>query len=374
MQIRVLVVDDSRFFRRRVTEMLESDSRLKVIGYAENGSEAVQKAGRLRPDVITMDIEMPVMDGITATRQIMAAQRVPILMFSSLTTEGAKSTLDALDAGAVDFLPKRFEEISTNKADATKKLIERVVSVANHSIELRRSPLFSQSTKDVAVAAASSSVLRRSAPAPQQSETNRSHPPSRIADRFKTSDYKLVAIGTSTGGPVALQKVLTTLPSSFPLPILLIQHMPGSFTGAFAQRLNSLCNINVKEAADGDELKPGLALLAPGGKQMSLKRRGMNFVVNILESEASQSYKPSVDLTYESIARSGIGKTLAIILTGMGSDGCEGAKVLHQTGSQIWAQAESSCIVAGMPSAVIAAGITSHVYDLDEIGRQLSQG
>jgi len=353
--------------------MLESDSRLKVIGYAENGAEAIQKASRLRPDVITMDIEMPVMDGITATRQIVSAQRVPILMFSSLTTEGAKSTLDALDAGAVDFLPKRFEEISSTKADAAKKLVERVVSVANHSIELKRSPLFSGTTSKPAMSGAGLPL----SPAQKDKEAIASRSAAvtaRGGEKFSYASYKLVAIGTSTGGPVALQKVLMPLPSSFPLPILLIQHMPGSFTGAFAQRLDTLCAIRVKEAEDGDVLQPGLALLAPGGKQMSVLKRGMNFVINIKDGDEKQSYKPSVDLTYQSIAQSGIGKTLAIILTGMGSDGCVGAKLLHQMGSQVWAQNEKSCVVAGMPSAVISAGIVSHVYDLDEIGKQLSQG
>lgn len=367
MQIRVLVVDDSRFFRRRVTEMLESDSRLRVIGYAENGAEAVQKAGRLRPDVITMDIEMPVMDGITATRQIMAAQRVPILMFSSLTTEGARSTLDALDAGAVDYLPKRFEEISRNKADAAQKLVERVVSVANQSIALKRSPLLSPGLSTPA-----STPVKTGAATSAATPAKPGLRPA--AEKFSYSKYKLVAIGTSTGGPVALQKVLMPLPADFPLPILLIQHMPGSFTGAFAQRLNAMCKIGVREAEDGDELKPGQALLAPGGKQMLLQRRGTNFVVHIQESEPNQSYKPSVDLTYQSIARSGIGKTLAVILTGMGSDGCQGAKALSQLGYQVWAQSEKTCVVAGMPSAVISAGIANKVYDLEDIGRKLSQG
>jgi two-component system chemotaxis response regulator CheB len=341
--------------------MLESDSRLKVIGYAENGSEAVQKAARLRPDVITMDIEMPLMDGITATRKIMAAQRVPILMFSSLTTEGARSTLDALDAGAVDFLPKRFEEISRNKAEAAQKLIERVLSVANQSIAQKRSAMSSSAAPPASTAATSTKA------SPSSRDV-------RSSEKFSVSKFKLVAIGTSTGGPVALQKVLLPLPANYPLPILLIQHMPGSFTGAFAQRLDSMCNISVREAEDGDELKPGLALLAPGGKQMLLVRRGTNFVVNIQESDANQSYKPSVDLTYQSIARCGIGKTLAVILTGMGSDGCQGAKALSQLGSQVWAQSEKSCVVAGMPSAVISEGIADKIYDLEDMGRKLSQG
>jgi len=244
------------------------------------------------------------------------------------------------------------------------------VSVANHSINLRRSPAFSQPTP-VALAGGVSTTVHRS-----EESLSRPQPRENISrgEKFSFADFKLVAIGTSTGGPVALQKVLTQLPSSFPLPILLVQHMPGSFTAAFAQRLDSLCKINVKEAADGDRLTPGQALLAPGGKQMILQKRGTNFVVHIQESEANQSYKPSVDLTFQSIVRSGVGKTLAIVLTGMGSDGCQGAKALHQMGSQVWAQSEKSCVVAGMPSAVIGAGIASHIYELDDIGKHLAKG
>ena len=363
MQIRVLVVDDSRFFRRRVTEMLESDSRIKVIGYAENGSEAVQKASRLKPDVITMDIEMPLMDGITATKRILSTQKIPILMFSSLTTEGAKATLDALDAGAVDYLPKRFEEISKNKADANKKLCERVVSVSRYH---RPTPVTSRGTATAKSEPTATSAARAGAVAP--TTTSRSN----VA--FRASAFKLLAIGTSTGGPVALQNVLSKLPANFPLPIVLYQHMPGSFTGAFAQRLDKLCNITVKEAQDLDELKPGVAYLAPGGMQMQVQRSGTKFIVKVTKGDATMNYKPSVDLGFESISSSGIGKVLAVILTGMGSDGCKGAASLKQKGSQVWAQSEESCVVAGMPSAVIDTGIASTILNLEDIGKQLAQG
>lgn len=362
MQIRVLVVDDSRFFRRRVTEMLESDPRIKVIGYAENGNEAVQKASRLKPDVITMDIEMPLMDGITATKRILATQKIPILMFSSLTTEGAQATLDALDAGAVDYLPKRFEEISANKADANKKLCERVVSVSRY----HRTPAVVVRTPPPA----------RSTPVPPsaRAEPVVRIPTVRAGSPFRATAFKLLAIGTSTGGPVALQIVLSRLPTHFPLPIVLYQHMPGSFTGAFAERLNKVCNIEVVEAKDNDSLKPGIAYLAPGGKQMTIVRSGSHYVVRVTASDPSLNYKPSVDLGFESIAKSGIGKVLAIILTGMGADGCQGAKLLSKNGSQIWAQSEDSCVVAGMPSAVIEAGITSHILNLEDMATQLAQG
>jgi len=185
--------------------------------------------------------------------------------------------------------------------------------------------------------------------------------------------YKLVVIGTSTGGPVALQEVLTKLPADFPAPLLLIQHMPASFTPAFAQRLNQQCAITVKEASDGDVLAPGTALLAPGGKQMMLEARGATAVVRVVDSEPGQTYKPCVDITFTSVAKIFAGKTLALVLTGMGSDGCEGARVLKAGGSAVWAQDEGSCVVYGMPAAVVKAGLADEVLALADIGSHLAQ-
>ena len=185
--------------------------------------------------------------------------------------------------------------------------------------------------------------------------------------------YKLVAIGTSTGGPVALQQVLTKLPANFPLPLILIQHMPGSFTPAFAQRLDQQCAISVKEAQDGDELKPGLALLAPGGKQMLLEQRAGRAIVRITESLPGQNYKPSVDITFTAAAKTFPGQVLAVVLTGMGADGREGARLLKQGGATVWAQDEASCVVYGMPAAVAEAGLADAVLPLSEIGAAISQ-
>ena len=357
MPIRVLVVDDSGFFRRRVKEMLESDSRLEVVGEAVNGAEAVDMAAKLKPDVITMDIEMPVMDGITATRRIMQSNRRPILMFSSLTTDGAKATLDALDAGAVDYLPKRFEDISRNRDEATKALCDRVYTL-------------SRGHARAAGAVAQPAAPARPAAAPPRAAAAVPRP---AAPQVRRGQFKLLAIGTSTGGPVALQEVLTKLPGSFSMPIVMVQHMPGSFTPAFASRLDQLCAITVKEAEDGDTLQPGTAYLAPGGKQMLLESRGGRQVLRVVEPEAGQTYKPCVDITFSSIAQVFPAQTLAVVLTGMGADGREGARALKQGGSQVWSQDEASCVVYGMPAAVAEAGLSDRVLALNEVGPALAQ-
>jgi len=357
MTIKVLVVDDSGFFRRRVIEMLNGDARIEVVGQAADGREAIRKTQELKPDVITMDIEMPVMDGITAVRRIMAIQPTPILMFSSLTHEGAQSTFSALEAGAVDYLPKNFHELSSKPEEITRILCSRV-----HSIGTQGSPRKIQSTSSSGKAPARKPIL---APSPTSARN--------IAPSASTAkgNYKLLAIGSSTGGPVALQEVLTKLPGDFSLPIVLVQHMPGSFTEAFANRLNQMSEIEIREAKDGDQLKPGLALLAPGGKQMLIEGRGNVMRIRIQESEEGQNYKPCVDLTFSSIAKVMPANTLAIILTGMGADGREGCKLLNQGGSTIWAQDKETSVIYGMPMAVAEAGITEKILPLSDVSTQI---
>lgn len=367
--VKVLVVDDSGFFRRRVTEILSADPQIQVVGTATNGKEAVEQTLALHPDVITMDYEMPVMDGITAVRQIMQRQPTPVLMFSSLTYEGARVSLDALDAGAADYLPKNFEDISRNPDKVRQLLCDRVHALARSN---RRSLGFSAPAAVAAPAPAATTPATRTprltatpaAAVPVAAE------PAKRSPAPRKRNYKLVAIGTSTGGPVALQRVLTKLPASFPAPLLLIQHMPGAFTKAFAERLDKLCQITVKEAEDGDTLRPGLALLAPGGKQMMLDSRG---VVRILPGDERLNYKPCVDVTFGSAAKVLQDKVLAIVLTGMGADGREGARMLKQAGSSVWAQDEASCVIYGMPMAVAKANLADGIYDLDEIGRYLAE-
>ena len=365
MAVKVLVVDDSSFFRRRVSEIINQDPLMTVIDTAQNGREAVDKAQQLRPDVITMDIEMPVLDGISAVREIMAKCPTPILMFSSLTHEGAKATLDALDAGALDFLPKKFEDIARDKDEAVNLLQQRVKEIARKRFLMATRPRAPEPAARPTVTGGLNRPLAERQPEPVRAAA--------APAAFKRSgkSYQLVAIGTSTGGPVALQNVLTKLPGDFPHPILLIQHMPATFTAAFAARLNGLCQIGVKEAQDGDVLKPGQAYLAPGGKQMLLEGRGPGARLRIIDGNDKVNYKPCVDITFASAAKTYGDKVLAIVLTGMGADGRDGARLLKEQGATIWAQDEASCVVYGMPQAVAKAGIASESLPLDRVAQRI---
>ncbi len=382
MTVSVLVVDDSGFFRKRLTEILTGSGQIKVVGAATNGREGVELAAKLRPDVITMDYEMPVMDGISAVREIMKKNPTPVLMFSSLTYEGARVTLDALEAGAVDFLPKNFEEIARDGGQLQRILIDRILDVARSQPGARpNSAPVTRPTDQTARNTIAARTRTPSSSAPRPAPAQR--PPEAAVEaevsrrsyrRGPAKHYTAVGIGTSTGGPVALQRVLTALPASFPAPIVLVQHMPASFTPAFAERLNKLCQIEVRQAEDGDMLKPGLALLAPGGKQMMIENRGGQGRVRILPGDERLNYKPCVDVTFGSLARSFPGKTLGVILTGMGADGKDGCRMMKQSGSDVWSQDEKTSVIYGMPMAVAKAGLSDEILALDEIGPRLVEG
>ena len=371
MPVRVLVVDDSNFFQHRLKDIINEHPDLKVIGIASNGREAVEKAEQLKPDIITMDFEMPVMDGVTAIKLIMANRKVPILMFSSLTYEGAKVTLDALAAGALDFTPKDFAEVSRSSDALKKKLHERLITLAG--VTARAAPVIEPRPTSVS----STPQLRAPVPVTRTPVRPMVHTPAEDSAKSSGVDNyrlkkqpKLLVIGASTGGPVALAEVLATLPANFPLPIVLVQHMPENFTKAFAERLNKQCNIRVREAVDGDQLQAGLALLAPGGKQLMLDRRNGGSV-RVLPDDERVNYKPSLDITFGSAANIYADKVLGVVLTGMGSDGCNGARLLKEAGSALWSQDEASCVIYGMPMAVARAGLTDKVLSLKEIGPRL---
>jgi two-component system chemotaxis response regulator CheB len=318
---------------------------MDIVGYAANGEEAIRQTKRLKPDVITMDVEMPVTDGITAVRRTMADTPTRILMFSALTTEGAKETLDALDAGAMDFLPKEMSNPQAGVEETSKALVERVKYLAKSPLSLSRS-----SMKDYLTPSSSRvSTVGQAAP------------------KFTTTP-EMVAIGASTGGPVALRQVLSALPRNFPLPVVAAVHMPGRFTQAYAERLDGSCAIKVKEATDREMLQPGMVLIAPGGKQMKVVRGAGGYQVRVTDPLPGEVYHPSVDQMLASVAESYRGNALGLILTGMGADGLEGAKQLKKQGSSLWSQDQKSCVVYGMPQAVEKAGLSDKVLSLDEIG------
>lgn len=375
MPLRVLVVDDSNFFQVRLKEIINQHPDLQVVGIASNGLEAVEKAAELKPDLITMDFEMPVMDGVTAVRHIMAQRPVPILMFSSLTFEGARITLDALSAGAMDFLPKDFAEVSRNSAALKEKFHERLLALGRSGQRSSFGSSVAPSAASLAVnqpagVTAKSSVAPIAASNIAERKVNAAPVSAAPTDNYQLKKQpKLIVIGASTGGPVALTEVLVALPRNFRVPIILVQHMPENFTKAFAERLNRQCQINVREAVDGDLLQPGLALLAPGGKQLMVDKRGTS--VRVLPDDNRVNYKPSLDITFGSAANIYSDKVLGIVLTGMGSDGCNGARLLKSAGSSIWSQDEESCVIYGMPMAIARANLTDKVLSLKEIGPRL---
>lgn len=357
MTVRVLVVDDSLFYRRRVIEALNAQDDIRVVGEAGNGLVALEKVKDLKPDVVTMDVNMPVMDGVTAVRRIMAARPTPILMFSSVTTQGARETLDALDAGALDFLPKQLDEICSDRREALDQLCKRVRWMSKRGARWRA---------DVGTSA-------RAPEAAPASGTRDAAAPARAADRAVTvHGVKLVVIGTSTGGPAAVQRLLAELPAGYPFPVLIVQHMPGPFTKAFADRMNKLCRCTVKEAEAGDRLLPGVVMVAPGGRQTLLRARGDAVFVEINDCAPSDIYKPSVDVTFLSAAEALPGGVLGVVLTGMGADGREGAGRLKVGHSHVWVQDEESSVIFGMPKAVIDAGHADQVMSIDKIAGHLA--
>jgi two-component system chemotaxis response regulator CheB len=358
MAVKVLIVDDSRFFRSRLTDLLESDDKIKVIDSAENGKIGVEKAIELKPDVIIMDIEMPVMNGIDATRQIMKQSPCPILMFSSLTHEGAQATLDALAAGAADFLPKQFEELVGDETGKVATLLHDRVHVLAKTRSGTSDILAASPTSQPLATESSTSTVSK-----EPLDFAKNNPPRKATGK----KYKMILIGTSTGGPSALQVVLEKLPKDFPYPILLVQHMPQAFTPAFASRLNDLCEISVYHAEHNQSVEPGCAYLAPGGAQMKLVKVGTTYKLEVKEANPDLVYNPSVDETFLSVADVIGGDILSVILTGMGADGCIGAKALKSKGATVWAQDEESCVVYGMPQAVASSGVSSHSITLEKV-------
>jgi len=339
--INVLVVDDSAFMRKAISTMLDKDPGIKVIGTARDGQEGLEMVRKLNPDVVTMDIEMPKMDGLTALRHIMMEAPRPVLMVSSLTTEGAEATLKAMELGAVDFIPKQLSKVSLDIIKIEKDLIERVKTVAARQMRHR---------------AVSRRPVARPVPSVSQTKARKGRP---VRD--------VVAIGVSTGGPPVVQKILSSLPEDFPAGILIAQHMPAAFTGPFAQRLDGVSKIKVKEAENGDVFKPGHAYVAPGGKHIILDQKISRINIVVTDQPADALYKPSANVLISSVAEAVGRRALGVILTGMGSDGCEGIRDLKNKGGKALAQSDNTCVVYGMPKAIVDENLADEVVDLDDL-------
>lgn len=371
MSFSVLIVDDSHFFRQRIKEIINEHSELNVIGVAEHGLDGVRLATELDPDIIMMDYEMPYMDGISAVREIMHRKATPIIMFSSMTYEGARITLDALDAGAVDFIPKNFTEVSRDSSVLKQKIHEKLISFAKNAKPdanvLSARAGFSRVKEPFVV---SKGGILNDNHTISSSYNNQTKIDSMTCSSVNFKDkLKVLIIGASTGGPVAVAEILNNLPSAFPVPIVVIQHMPSNFTKAFAERLNRSSQLCVKEAENGDNLEGGKVVIAPGGKQLMFKQGGK--VLKIIDGDDRVNYKPCLDITFASAASMMGSGVLGIVLTGMGADGYEGAKLLKQQGSFIWGQDKESCVVYGMPAAVANAGLTDAVYPIKDMAVQL---
>ena len=349
MPINVLVVDDSAFMRRAITKMLEGDPGIAVCGTARSGEEAIEKAAELKPDVITMDVEMPGIGGLEAVRYISASGKIPIIMVSALTREGAETTFRALDLGAVDFIPKP-DAAYVDIRNVARELIDKVKVFA-----LR---------------------LERRAPSPAGAPPPIERRRPLLSRRFpaeRPEAFACVAIGTSTGGPVALSHIIPRMPADFPAPILIVQHMPVGFTRPLSDRLNAQSALEVHEAEDGMVLRPGLVIVARAGRQLELHRSAAGVEIVLSVEKSHGLHVPSVDFMTAQVAQAFPRTSLGVIMTGMGQDGVQGLRLLKEAGGYVLGQDEASCVVYGMPRAAAKAGLVDRVCPLLEIPAALCE-
>lgn len=343
--IKVLVVDDSAFMRKVITDFLSKHPQIEVVGTARNGKDALEKISSLRPNVVTMDVEMPVMNGLEALKTIMENAPLPVVMLSSTTKEGAENTILAMQYGAVDFVTKPSGNISLDLYKVKEQLIEKVVLASRANLRGIKKRDFSQTTASY-----------------------RPVSYSRIEVQPSTKRKKIVCIGTSTGGPRALQQVLTHLPKQIAAPIVIVQHMPKGFTKSLAQRLDSLCEISVKEVEHQEELKQGTAYIAPGGAHFTVVPSSRSLVAHLDYSPPRNGHRPSVDVLFESVSELQEYEKIAVIMTGMGADGTAGLKVLKEKGyTKAIAESEETAVVFGMPKAAIATQLVDDVVPLEQI-------
>lgn len=341
--IRVLVVDDSAFMRKSISIMLEEDKGIKVIATAKDGVEGFELTKRLKPDLVTLDIEMPRMDGLSTLEKIMKECPTPVIMVSSLTTEGAESTLKALELGAVDFIPKELSFVNVNIIKIREELIRKVKEIVSQK-SLRRRFRFIKSPL---------------IPEKEVTYTSKFRSLPRIG-------YRAVALGISTGGPLSLQKVIPKLTFTN-VPMFIVQHMPPKFTKSLSQRLNDLSTVNVKEAEEGEVVKNGTVYIAPGGYHMTLKKHPGFNTIKISEEPSDTLHRPSVDVMMNSVIDIYGKQTMGVIMTGMGKDGSIAIDRLKKMGGHVISQDQDSCVVFGMPRAVIEMGNADVIADLEKI-------
>ena len=347
--IKLLIADDSSFMRKAICTIVEKDSDIKVIGFARNGEEAVKLVKELNPDILTLDIEMPVLNGLEALKIIMEENPLPVIMLSSLTKEGASETLKALELGAVDYIPKEIKNTTLDILKIENEIIEKIKLIARKKYIIR------------------SQIIRKN-----KERKNNENLKYYISDDLKDKkNVKIIAIGSSTGGPGALQQIITKLPNNLPCSIVIAQHMPSGFTKAFAERLNSISDIKVKEAEDCENLEDGVVYIAPGNFNMYLIKDFSKILIKIDEKDFGSLYKPSVDVLISSVAEIYGKNAVGIILTGMGCDGLKGMQKLKEKNGYIIAQDENTSIIYGMPKAVIDNNLANKICPIDEIAKEI---
>ena len=346
--IRVFIVDDSAVVRRVLSTMLSSDPEITVVGLAGNGIQAMERLPEARADLVTLDIEMPGMDGLETLVEIRKLYpKLPVIMFSTLTERGATATLDALARGASDYLTKPSGETLEHAQERLREdLLRKIKSLC-----------------------AARPVLPIRATSPGAIQSLPRLP--RLLAGEQAPRVDLVAIGSSTGGPNALTALLSEIPRDFPVPIVVVQHMPPLFTRLFAERLNGLGRLKVQEGRDGERLLPGHLWIAPGDRHMTVSRRGSEFVLGLNQDAAENSCRPAVDVLFRSVALSHKANVLALVLTGMGADGTRGCASIHEAGGQVIVQDEESSVVWGMPGSVVAAQLADGIYPLNRVAAEI---
>ena len=347
-KISVLIVDDSAFIRKAMNRMLGSDPMIEVLGEACDGLEALEKIKGLKPDVVTLDVRMPDMDGLSALERIMQENPVPVLMVSSLTSKKNEVTLKALEMGAVDFIDKSSCHTAMDIQDIEDSLIQKIKVIAG--VDLKKVVDSRHAVKPALFIPVTSKI--------EGKDENPSH---------------LVAIGTSTGGPMSLDMVLASIPGDYPGAILVVQHMPVGFTRSLAERMNRQCSMAVKEAEDGDIILPGNIYIAPGGYHLKIRYSNYRYCAVLSKYPMDMPHCPSVDVMMKSIAEIWTGRILGIIMTGMGQDGAEGVRLIKEKGGTVLAQNEETCVVYGMPKAAYLTGCVDRMVPLDHLALEINK-